>query len=297
MHEPNRSRAVSWGDDSNIQERLAMKLQEIEKSRIKRKSIEAGQEMREATIDALGRRAFHLPASKTWKDDWFQYIANNHPFLAVFLSFRMSPIGLGEKITGLAVSILIALSVTNAAFLFKEMDNPLNDEIISISLGGRDSENEFHLTLLLLTLWFGASLLHAIHDALVWYLCCTKVLLGYMFWALLWIGTAVMISAVVVDQAPSYDPVKVLIYASIEMGISWLIWYPVVVTVMFSGILGCCPMSVCGGRPRELRLRQEQSQRNMARHPMNTLASLNDYDASTVAKTASPGRSPWRSRY
>jgi len=287
---------MSWGDDSRIQEKLDMRLQEIEEIRTKRKSLRASQEVREATIDALGRRAFHLPANKTWKDDWFQYMANNHPFLGVFLFFRMSPIGFGERITGLAVSVLIALSVTNALLLFKDMDhNPLNDEIISISLSDEDHENEFKLTFLLLTLWFGASLLHAIHDVLVWYLCCTQILLGYMFWVLLWIGAAVMISAIVADQATSYDPVKVLIYASIEMGISWLIWYPLVATLIFSGVLRCCPLSVCGGRPREIILRQEQVQKQVSRHPMNTLASLNDYDASTVARTAS-GESPGRSR-
>mmetsp|Transcript_39021 Transcript_39021/g.94352 ORF Transcript_39021/g.94352 Transcript_39021/m.94352 type:complete len:294 (-) Transcript_39021:153-1034(-) len=282
------ARGVSWGDDSNIQEKLEIRLQEIEEIRTKRKSLRASQEMREATIEALGRRAFHLPSNRTWKADWFQYMANNHPFLAVFLSFRISPIGFGERITGLAVSVLIALSVTNGAFLFQDMDNTLNEEIVSFSWSKGDDDSEFQVTLLLVCLWFGASLLHAIHDALVWNLCCTQVMLGYLFWVLLWIGVAVMISAVVADKGTAYDPIRVLVYASIELGIAWLIWYPLVATVIFSGILGCCSMPFFGGRPREIRRRQLQVQRNKSKHPMNTLASLDDYDASTVARTASP---------
>lgn len=265
-----------------------MRLQEIEQIRTNRKSLQASQEMRAATVEALGRRAFHLPANESWRDDWFQYMANNHPFLAVFCTYRASPIGFGERITSLAVSILIALSVTNGALLFKDMDTTLNEDIVSFSWKQGDGENEIQVTLLLICLWFGASLIHAIHDTLVWYLCCTQVLLGYIFWVLLWIGVAVMISAVVADQATSYDPTIVLIYASTELGIAWLIWYPLVATLIFSGILGCCSLPVLGGRPREMRMRHRQVLQNKAKHPMNTLMSLDDYDASTVARTTSP---------
>jgi len=292
MSKPNRiesrQRAASCGDDSNIQEKLHMRLQEIEEVRTERKSLQASQEIRDATVEALAKRAFHLPSNSTWKDDWFQYIANNHPFLGVCLGFRISPIGFGQRIISLAVSILIAISVTNTALLFKELDGTLNNEVVSISWINDEDENGFQITFLLLCLWFGASLLHAIHDALVWYMCCTKVMLGYLFWLLFWIGAAMMISAVVADRSDTYDPVQALIFASIEVGISWLIWYPVVATIIFSGILGCRSIPVLGGRPREVKLRQQQLRKKKSTCPMNTLASLDGYDASTVARTVTP---------
>lgn len=281
-----RARSSSWGDDTNLQSKLEMRLEEIKNIRHDRKDLEANQEVREATIAALGERAFHLPKNKTWSEDWQQYMANNHPFFGIFLSYRMSPIGFGERVIGLAISLLIGITVTNCAMLWKTLDDDMNEKLFSIEIG-EDTE-PFEVSLLLLILWAGISLLHAIHDALVWYLCCTNIRLGYLFWLFLWVGAAIMISAIVTDQTETFDPIAVLIYAGIEITVSWLVWYPLVATLLFSGILGCNSIPVLGGRPRQVRLRELHLQKQKATTPMNTLASLDEYDASTVARTLSP---------
>jgi hypothetical protein len=281
-----RDRSGSWGDDTDLQNKLEMRLKEINKLRKERNSFQADQEVREATIAALKKRAFHLPKNKTWCEDWRQYITNNHPFFGICLSPKMSPVGFGERIIGLTISLLIGITTTNIVMLWKNLDDDMNE--VPLLLEWSEQSDSFEISLGLLILWAGISCLHAVHDALVWYLYCAKIKLGYLLWLFLWIGAAVVISAFSTDQIEHYDPIEVLVYAGIEVAVSWLFWYPLVATILFSGILGCNRFPVLGGRPRQVRLRRLELQRQRETKPMNTLASLDDYDASTVARTLSP---------
>jgi hypothetical protein len=280
----SRDRARSWGDDTHFQNKLEMRLEEIDEQRKERNSFQADR-VRDATIAALKKRAFHLPNNETWCQDWGQYMANNHPFFGIFLSPKLSPVGFGERIIGLTTSLLIGITATNIVMLWKNLDDNMNEVVLSLELS-----DFFEFSLGLLILWAGISCLHAAHDALVWYLCCAKIKLGYLLWLFLWVGAAVMIIAVSIDQPEPYDPIEVLIYAGIEVAVSWLFWYPLVATILFSGILGCnvSRFPVLGGRPRQVRLRRLESPRQRETMPMNTLSALNDYDASTVARTLSP---------
>ena len=67
----------------------------------------------------------------------------------------------------------------------------------------------------------------------------------------------------------------------IEIGIAWMVWYPLVVTTLFSGLLGCggC-VPVLGGRPRDVQIEKERALK--AGGVAATLESLADYDESTV---------------
>jgi hypothetical protein len=49
-----------------------------------------------------------------------------------------------------------------------------------------------------------------------------------------------------------------LISYSVEMALALFVYYPIVMTILFSGILGCGRIPVLGGRPYELRLEQMQ---------------------------------------
>ena len=46
---------------------------------------------------------------------------------------------------------------------------------------------------------------------------------------------------------------------SVELMMAWFFYFPVVGTIMFSGILGCGRLPVLGGRPRDIRLVEEES--------------------------------------
>ena len=93
-----------------------------------------------------------------------------------------------------------------------------------------------------------------------------------------------MMSALMSDQAGNdYDPVQVLTFTGIELAISWFFWYPTFATILFSGLLGCNRFAVLGGRPRQLQEREKEMENRIGTAPMNTMAALADYDASTMA--------------
>jgi hypothetical protein len=284
----SRERSISWGDttdfgdDSAIQKKIDMRLNEIDRLRKERKKIEARDEAREETVKALGQRAFHLPEIKNWSEDFRQYLANNHPFFGLFCHWGISPVGFGERVIGMAISILISITVTNCAILWGLLDDTINQELFTLGFGG--DEQGFEISLVLIILWTGVGFVHAIHDSLVWYCWCTKVTVGYFLWLFLWVGAGIIINTLVSEQAGNdYDPISIIIYAAIELLVSWLIWYPIAAAILFSGVLGCKKFPVLGGRPREVLLRQMDLQRKRELLPMNTMASLADYDADTIA--------------
>lgn len=46
---------------------------------------------------------------------------------------------------------------------------------------------------------------------------------------------------------------------SVELMMAWFVYFPVIGTIMFSGILGCGRLPVLGGRPKDIRLVEEES--------------------------------------
>ena len=45
----------------------------------------------------------------------------------------------------------------------------------------------------------------------------------------------------------------------VELLLAWFVYFPVIGTVMFSGVLGCGRLPVLGGRPRDKRLVEQES--------------------------------------
>ena len=58
-----------------------------------------------------------------------------------------------------------------------------------------------------------------------------------------------------------------LIGYSVEVALALLVYYPIVGTLLFSGILGCGTLPLLGGRPRELRLERDHELRGSNRLP------------------------------
>eukprot|EP00980_Cylindrotheca_fusiformis_P017195 scaffold5294_cov129-Cylindrotheca_fusiformis.AAC.5 len=287
MSDPT-NRSDSWEDES-IQTKLEMRLDEIERNgghhhNNKMGSNKPEDEVLDATIYALGKRAYHLPMNKTWCQDWVSFMRNNHPFLGLCCSSKLSPITFGEKVVGFAISVLISITFTNFAMLWRTMGDEINDEVISLDFIEADGE-PFEVTMLLIVLWGVFSAIHAIHDLLVWYFCCSRVSIGYLLWFFLWVGAAIIVSVLLADSNEQFDTIHVLVYAAIELAMSWIVWYPLIGTILFSGILGCFRFPIIGGRPRQVRVRRLALQRKRETTPMNSLQSLDGYDASTVART------------
>jgi hypothetical protein len=102
-------------------------------------------------------------------------------------------------------------------------------------------------------------------------------------WFMVWAGAGITFAALLyITDDDDYDYVTVLTSMGIKLAISWLIWYPTVATLLFSGIFGCNGrLPVLGGRHRDLKL--EQQRVNCTVTHVTTLELLADYDQSTIA--------------
>lgn len=59
-----------------------------------------------------------------------------------------------------------------------------------------------------------------------------------------------------IDGASSF---RFLAKYCVELLLAWFVYFPVIGTIMFSGVLGCGRLPVLGGRPRDKRLVEEES--------------------------------------
>ena len=76
-----------------------------------------------------------------------------------------------------------------------------------------------------------------------------------------------------------------LINIVIELVVAWVVWFPLVATLLFSGILGCFRVPILGGRRQELySLRQKERQREGKEYPVKTMKALAEYDATTMLR-------------
>jgi hypothetical protein len=156
------------------------------------------------------------------------------------------------------------------------------------------SVGHFDITQGMVVLWTFGALLHAIFDNTVWYMtacvCClsSSRVDTYRKWGTYCIVVAVLLitavatlalvvrtSAEVLSNTPYHDDdvtnpdlslheasmYKLLISYVIEFSISLFIYYPMIATILFSGILGCGSVPVLGGRPYEVTLEAKRRAR------------------------------------
>lgn len=62
-----------------------------------------------------------------------------------------------------------------------------------------------------------------------------------------------------VDNIKGAESFSFLLFSTTELILAWFVYFPIIYTILFSGILGCNGrIPVLGGRPRDLRLVQEE---------------------------------------
>jgi len=231
----------------------------------------------------LASRAYHLPGYD-WKQDWIQYIVNNHLLLGICCHHPLHPLNLGTRMLLLLGSFSYGVAVTNAiSLLFLITGTTDEEEVFTVNLvvklpGQQSNPQAFPVTmgiLLLLTVGSGS---HALFDHFLWNLnacgCCRSVRKGYYVLIFLVIAVVVAFSSCILVMSasmggwPSCGQCDGLDFKEIfnnqdyffltayvlEFAISSLIYCPVLETVIFSGILGCCGrIPIIGGRPYEMR--------------------------------------------
>ena len=268
----------------------------------------------ERLVEALGRGDFHLPGN-TYKEDWLQYFANNHPLLAPFCQNPAHPISKCMRFVGLVGSVLIGLAITNVVWLFFEY-NKEEEVFASVSAGGVQVDNETKVNIIgdedsvaakiadettgqevttaLIVLMTAGGAVHAIYDNLIWYAtscACSRrwewmkeyknagTVTAILSVVLVTIGSGIMVFLRVglendaekgnstdvnginqntvetdVNELTDSSNYLFLMGYGIEMAVAWFVYFPIIESIMFSGVLGCFGVIPClSGRPYEVK--------------------------------------------
>uniref|UniRef100_A0A7S1Z8E5 Transmembrane protein n=1 Tax=Trieres chinensis TaxID=1514140 RepID=A0A7S1Z8E5_TRICV len=224
-------------------------------------------------IQKLSSRGYHLP-DYTYCQDFVQFLCNNHPILGFFLSHKLHPFTVFDRIFCLVGSAAFGLAATCGVFLLIFYLHQLDDEV-----GGWVEVHDW-----VLAGW--AAVLNSCFDMTLWYLrscpCCQPgarydmdMRCGGPGWV--WLGrsvaglivlvaaasalTAFMLQTWLIEENPEIgaESFSFLSSWSLEFGLSLFIVSPIMFFIFFSGILGCFRFPFLGGRPYEIRREQKEN--------------------------------------
>jgi len=259
-------------------------------------------------VPLLAQRSYHLPGN-TWRQDWWMYMANNHPLLGICCHHELHPIGACTRIVALLGTLIFGLVMINAFYLFYLMNPRFDQAFISIKMNDGD---EWVLTTGMMLFWTVGGSLHTTYNLFMWHIaacaccrtggCCESVAwcpsFGkhlMKFFVIIIVGLAIMIVLLRVaitntdgDTDSFYDEetdsnfnfrpeedwefqvndareFQFLMGYLVEMVLSLFIYYPVVGTILFSGILGCGTLPLLGGRPQEVAAEERQKKQQEIR--------------------------------
>lgn len=243
--------------------------------------------------------SYHLPGNSCCQD-LSMYIKNNHLIFGICCHHRLHPITAKHRLVILLGSLAFGLSATNAVYLYylwgRAGDS--NDPVFSISLGGDivQTLNSNHALTIdisqgMALLWTVGAAAHTLFDMTLWHMIacpCTKKKCCRVA------GWNMVVSIVMLTLAATSFVVVVRAYESgdgdqdvetsfgfgsdkadfrymygylIELAISLLVYTPVMQTIFFSGILGCCTLPVLGGREYEVRKCMRELKRSARDNP------------------------------
>ena len=291
-------------------------------------AITPEQQLQQDVMDAVQRRAYHLAGNKTWCEDWRQYIANNHPVLALigcgnkYNDYITSSTNSSEahrtnsdmrrrRFLVFVCSLCCGITISLGAYLWSTQNEKLSEIMFRMTFVSYPEEDQPNSERAVyadyaryqIYLWTWMSILHAVHDLNIWYCCCcftssessTKVLRGYILWAILLVAgvTGLLVGVILSESDNSNDleqedggeddvdevdiVVTLLVNILVEIFLAWIIWFPIIATILFSGILGCFIVPILGGRRQQL-YALGQNQRNPPTKKAMTMKSLAEYD-------------------
>jgi hypothetical protein len=270
----------------------------------------------------LAARAYHFPGN-TWWQDWLQYLSNTHTVLGLFFHHPLHPMRFKERVVMLLGSIAIGLTISNFTYMYYIKNGYSMDEVV-VDLGF------VVVTRLMITLWTLGSFIHTVFDLLLWHtkactICRYKGRIdeslsrwGRVF-GLFVVGCAMFAGAYAVLLRASIDykdegsiseevmesiksneiyriefedkrSFKFLMGYLIEFVLAMFVYYPIAVTILFSGVLGCGGrIPILGGRPREMK---KESRYEMNKRQPKILKALNiEGDGSDLSNSRTYSRS------
>ena len=255
--------------------------------------------MENEIIPALANRSYHLPGN-SYHEDIIQYFRNNHPIIGIFCHHAQHPVQFRMRLLQLFSSIICGLTLTNGVWLWFYFSKSDQDEpFLTIPFGGGNSEtndgtsnnNNFTVTYQMIYLWTIGGTLHAIYDNTIWYIsacvCCLSStnLETYRKWGTYAIITIVLTFTTVATlalllrtsaeeaQNDNDDEIveisfhekyvfEFLISYVTEFILALFIYYPIIATLLFSGVFSCgMNIPVLGGRPYEVMMAERAYQK------------------------------------
>lgn len=257
-------------------------------------------------IPALANRSYHLPGN-TYHQDIIQYFRNNHPIIGIFCHHVQHPIQFRMRLLQLFSSIICGLTLTNGVWLwFYYSKSDQETPFVVIPIGGSDTNDgtgtnngNFTVTYQMIYLWTIGGTIHAIYDNTIWYIsacvCCLSStnLKTYRKWGTYAIITIVLTFTTVATlalllrtsaeeaQNDNDDEIveisfhekyvfEFLISYVTEFTLALFIYYPVIATLLFSGVFSCgLNIPILGGRPYDVMMAERAYQKKVQRAQQN----------------------------
>lgn len=264
----------------------------------------------EILVPLLAQRSFHLPGN-TWKEDWVQWMRNNHIVFGTCFHHPLHPIETWERMVVLLGSISFAMVATNIGYVWDWYDGEdhhfdpsevvyqwnvtRTSGVVGDDDAGDSSYTTVDITYGTLILWTFGCTFHSIFDFLVWnlsacacfnaggrygktgvaarchdlgsYLLIPFVLgllglAGYSSYLRVTSGNTSLEEEYEDDLIGTLTEGKLgeysfLIRFGVELLLAWFVFFPLVSTIFFSGLLGCNRLPLLGGRPRDKRVLEE----------------------------------------
>ena len=290
--------------------------------RSKKRTRTPEEELARQIVPKLASRSYHLPGYSL-RQDWFQYMFNNHPLFGIFCHHRLHPLKMRQRLIILLGSFSFGVMITNAIFLyFVGSGRDDKEQVFALDVSAMSAQQStsqtFSVTsgvLMLVTVGSGT---HAIFDRFVWSLsacgccraggrfenlflrgCCKSVgyyLVIFLVVAVVALATCIVVIRASVEEGVDHNTMPSFVFQNqtevtekenfnfnelindfdaqdysflkgyaLEFGVSLFIYYPIVETVLFSGIIGCGRIPIFGGRPFAMR-QEAKMQSIVVRH-------------------------------
>lgn len=292
------SKSIQWNDTVDMETYDEQEFEDVEEQpetsgvfrkmlsrrtrRRQEKLAAALEEEEKAVVSAFEHRAFHIPSNKTWFEDWSQYVVNNHPLFGVCSMHPLNPIGLSQRFLAFVASVSVGCALTSIYFYWASLEETLNLPVFTLPFStnriGDPQTDSTEVTVGMLFLFTWIPCLHSLADLLSVYFIRNSIR-AFLLWILVMVASSVVFGGLLAAEETAeepYDPVLVTIYASIEIFLSWMVYYLLVASLLFSGVLGCFQLPVLGGRPHNLKW-EANRKKKIAEKKVTTIESLADY--------------------
>lgn len=128
-------------------------------------------------IPLLAQKSYHLPGN-SWRQDWVQWMKNNHIVFGICFCDKLHPIEWWERIIVMLGSMSFALIAINIYYLLWDWDEFVFNDETATDAPGFDPESELYsitifgttyaITQGMIVLWTFGGLLHSVFDFTVW---------------------------------------------------------------------------------------------------------------------------------